>query len=294
MSAQIHKEKLRNLVNQLLPELNTENSKLICNAGVDTDALIIENKFIALYSKKAWQYSPQKTVTICELIREYVRIEIPEAIARAQDIVICKMIPGIAMEPESFVNDEILVGNAAKKLEEFLFDLTKIPVQKFSHLQLLQVSPPTVQEIESTIDEARKYLFPHLYTRAKRWIENHFSSFLKNSDMLKYDLCLLHGELVPPHILYDPDSRSINGIIDFGHASLGDPANNLVWLIRFYGQSFAEKICCDNSVLESHLYRARFYIGYQLVKNLIEGVKNNDLSALLSLTSWKMGFDPLF
>lgn len=49
---------------------------------------------------------------------------------------------------------------------------------------------------------------------------------------------LLHGDLSPDHVLFDPEAGAVTGIIDFGDAATGDPAWDFVYLMEDYGDDF--------------------------------------------------------
>ncbi|HSJ62896.1 MAG TPA: phosphotransferase [Gemmatimonadaceae bacterium] len=46
---------------------------------------------------------------------------------------------------------------------------------------------------------------------------------------------LLHADLAPGHVLYDPDAGRLTGIIDFGDLSIGDAARDFIYLYEDFG-----------------------------------------------------------
>ena len=55
-------------------------------------------------------------------------------------------------------------------------------------------------------------------------------------------LRFVHQDLVPEHIIVDPISGRIAGIIDWTDAILGDPARDFVFLVAWQGWQFAEDV----------------------------------------------------
>ena len=46
---------------------------------------------------------------------------------------------------------------------------------------------------------------------------------------------LLHRDVAPGHVLHDPASGALTGVIDFGDVALGDPARDLVYVYEDFG-----------------------------------------------------------
>ena len=53
---------------------------------------------------------------------------------------------------------------------------------------------------------------------------------------------LLHNDLCPDHILVDPDSGRLTGILDWTDAALGDPAFDFIVLVAWRGWRFFERV----------------------------------------------------
>ncbi len=53
---------------------------------------------------------------------------------------------------------------------------------------------------------------------------------------------LLHGDLSPDHILWDPQAKRITGIIDFGDMQFGDPAWDFIYFWEDYNEAFLQDL----------------------------------------------------
>lgn len=83
------------------------------------------------------------------------------------------------------------------------------------------------------------------------------------SDEANFDFVptLVHRDLGPEHILCDPETGALNGIIDWTDASLGDPAIDFAGLMGGIGLAFAEQVASHytGEVNSSFWQRAVFY-----------------------------------
>ena len=53
---------------------------------------------------------------------------------------------------------------------------------------------------------------------------------------------VLHRDLSPDHVLHDPASGRITGILDFGDLALGDPARDLIFLREDHGEEMLDAV----------------------------------------------------
>ncbi len=53
---------------------------------------------------------------------------------------------------------------------------------------------------------------------------------------------LLHADMSPGHVLHDPQTGSLTGIIDFGDIVLGDPARDFIFIHEDFGPHMLEEV----------------------------------------------------
>jgi aminoglycoside phosphotransferase (APT) family kinase protein len=53
---------------------------------------------------------------------------------------------------------------------------------------------------------------------------------------------LIHQDLSPEHVLVDPASGQLTGILDWTDVILGDPARDFVFLVAWRGWSYVEQV----------------------------------------------------
>lgn len=72
-------------------------------------------------------------------------------------------------------------------------------------------------------------------------MERLFRALLEDATMLEFERTLIHGDLWYEHVLLDRSESHVTGILDFGDASIGDPAEDLA-VQRYPGDSFFEEV----------------------------------------------------
>ncbi|MEK9178969.1 MAG: phosphotransferase, partial [Patescibacteria group bacterium] len=94
---------------------------------------------------------------------------------------------------------------------------------------------------------------------------------------------IIHADIAPEHIIINPETHRLSGIIDFGDVEIGDPAYDFAFLGR-YGKEFLEKVYETYLPPRDEHFEARrqFYNNKQVVTNLHHSVvlKDNRLIML--------------
>jgi aminoglycoside 2''-phosphotransferase len=76
---------------------------------------------------------------------------------------------------------------------------------------------------------------------------------------LAYSPAVVHGDLAPYHLCFNPAAHRLSGVIDFGNAGLGDPAVDLGSLILAFGEGLLWQIETVYPRMSGLVDRARFY-----------------------------------
>jgi aminoglycoside 2''-phosphotransferase len=85
-------------------------------------------------------------------------------------------------------------------------------------------------------------LAPHLPAAEVRDLEAEFAAYEADHDPSRVPPALLHSDLKPDHVLYDPAARRITGVLDWGDVSLGDPDFDLAVVGIFFGEDFLARL----------------------------------------------------
>ena len=86
---------------------------------------------------------------------------------------------------------------------------------------------------------------------------------------------VLHGDFMPDNIIVDPGSGRLVGIIDWGNATLGDPALDFIWLVLWRGWDFALAVldAYQLPVDDGFVERMRFHAQINAVQWLADAVR---------------------
>jgi len=117
----------------------------------------------------------------------------------------------------------------------------------------------------------------HLQTLTLNQTGQYNDVLIVNGDLIPV---LRHGDFGTSNILYDPESTSVTGIIDFSSAGLGDPAVDFAALLASYGEHFYTQCCPHCPEMEHALNQVRFYCGTFTLQEALFGIENNDPVAL--------------
>ena len=92
------------------------------------------------------------------------------------------------------------------------------------------------------------------------WVDNLFSNAFDQPDFFDFEAALIHGDLAPYHILFNSQTNTVNGVIDFGVGGIGNAALDIGTIMRSYGESFVLKMEKSYPNLKDLLPRARFSV----------------------------------
>jgi aminoglycoside 2''-phosphotransferase len=88
-------------------------------------------------------------------------------------------------------------------------------------------------------DRIRARVFPLLEGAERERIAARWEAFLGDDANFGFAPAVLHADLTGDHILIDTTTGEIAGIIDWGDATVGDPAYDFAGLLADYGVEFA-------------------------------------------------------
>jgi aminoglycoside 2''-phosphotransferase len=171
-----------------------------------------------------------------------------------------RRIPGrpLSAQPVS----EASVASLGAQLAGFLTSLHGFPVDRARDLGAPGGDAEAWRrEYEDFFRWIRREAFPVLGRRERRWATDLCEDFLASSAHFRFTPVLLHRDLGMDHVLFDETAGQITGVIDWGDASLGDPAFDITGILADLGEGMAQ------AVLEGYrgpkgpgmIDRARFY-----------------------------------
>ena len=169
-----------------------------------------------------------------------------------------RKLPGRPLWPEEFrrINDEGTVNRLAADIASFLQALHAVPLETVAIPQEPSDSPAVWREIFGRIEQV---VFPRLTAEARAWTGEQFDAFLGDAEQFAFDNVLRHGDFGSSNILYSAGERRVVGMIDFGHAGIGDPAVDFAGLCVCFGEAFLRRCARLYPLMDRCWDRIRFY-----------------------------------
>ena len=171
-----------------------------------------------------------------------------------------RMLPGRPLWPQDFrrIGDEGTVERLAEDIATFLQTLHAVPPDTVDIPQAPSDSPAVWREIFGRIEEV---VFPRLTAEARAWTGEQFDAFLGDGERFTFDNALRHGDFGSSNTLYSAEEQRVVGMIDFGHAGIGDPAVDFAGLYVCFGEAFLRRCARVYPLMDRCWDRVRFYAG---------------------------------
>jgi len=146
-------------------------------------------------------------------------------------------------------------NRVARQLGVFLSSLHSYPVEKARDVGVSEQH----DLVAHWQDRSRKQLRGLNAQKLNLDLLHHY---LENDTPVSYQgsPSLVHGDLWPLHILVDPSSGGVSGIIDWGDTFIGDPAVDFACLYTWYGKSWVENVLSQytGKLDEEIIHRSRY------------------------------------
>jgi aminoglycoside 2''-phosphotransferase len=250
------------------PELHIETFE-VNNEGLVNDVVIVNGARVFRFAKEDWAMQHMwQEVECLALARQHVTMRLPRLTVYDGELVGFAFvgydfIPGVALQRYQILRlPEREQDALAEQLGTFLHQLHTIPIDE---AQARGVKPSvtvrTAGDWLQLYDDTQRELFPLLMPFARDWVHQHFAPLMADNTWLDYQPAFMNGDLASYHLLYQPETRRLNGVIDFGTAGLGDPACDFGCLIDQYGESFVRRLGRYYAGLDDLIERARFWAG---------------------------------
>ena len=120
---------------------------------------------------------------------------------------------------------------AASDLAIFLRSLHALPIQTGLECGLVQID---AAEMAGRLrEETAKTIHQHLEHETQRKLDRTLKRW--SSQPAAQGPALLHCDIGPGHLLYDPMTLQLTGVIDFGDLVMGDPARDFIYIYEDFG-----------------------------------------------------------
>ena len=255
--------------------------------GQFNDILLVNDRTIFRFPKTAREAEKLATeIALLKTLQSLVPLPIPRPLYQSKEGTVIgqifmgyPLLPGEPLWPEklcAFNNEQLRY--VAHQLATFLQRLHGISPE------MLEVKLPAAQGCEAWSDLYERFrlkLFPFMRPDARLQVTQQFEAFLGDARNCSYTPALIHGDLGPSNILYNLQTMTVSGIIDFSSVAWGDPAIDFAALLGpiSYGEQFLAHFVDIYPASASLLARARFYAGTFALQEALYGVEDEDTGA---------------
>lgn len=171
--------------------------------------------------------------------------------------------------------DDAGLKQYAQQIGEFLRALHQIPETELPPLEV----EDKIEFWQDFYAQIQDKLFQFMRSDATRELQEHFEAYFTNINNYAYTPALRHGDFGTVNILHDSAIPTITGIIDFGDATLGDPAIDYAGLQSGYGEEFVKLVVNDEDYYAEIEHRIQFYLGTFALFEALHGYDNDDMEA---------------
>lgn len=247
-------------IRRAYPDLTVYEARLLTQYGQFSDVLVLNETLIFRFPRVAeTAQAMAHEVDILRQLQGKLSLSIPNPLYQHTDPDSGQLVfmgyPMLAGEP--------LWHETFDKLNRT--DQAQLAVQLAGFLKVLHgLDVQTTRPISETRDywtqmyaSFRDKLYPYMREEAKAEVSRDFDRYLSDAANFTYRPVLRHGDFGTGNLLFDPQSRSISGIIDFSFVGYGDPAQD-VGALYGYGEPFMEACCAVYPEMRSMLHRVRF------------------------------------
>ena len=185
-------------------------------------------------------------------------------------------IGGVALEDERITREQL--ATLAPALAAFLNELHSFPLERAAELAVENHTPQQWREMyRERYEDIEKRVFPLLDADLRAVSTRYWQAFLRNDSLFIFRPALIHCDLNCEHIFCDLERGTLTGIIDWGDATIGDPALDFVGLCRQRGEEFARQVLAGyrHPIDDAFWPRMQFYLSYEPFSELLYGAYSN-------------------
>ncbi|HEV8636338.1 MAG TPA: aminoglycoside phosphotransferase family protein [Chloroflexota bacterium] len=273
-------------VRAVYPRLTIRATRLITGHGQNNLVLVADDRLVFRF--------PRHPTGIADLPREarilravgprvplpvpdplYVSLDEPEV---GKVFVGYPMIPGQPLWRETLdaIADAPALEALGEQIGAFLRRLHAVPVADVLPDEAAAFDPLAFwRDLYAGIE---RRLFGHMRPDARAATARRFEAFLADPASAAFRPALVHGDFGTGNILHDPVRLAATGVIDFGHAGVGDPAVDFAAL-PWTPPPFFEGLTAAYPDVALAPDRVRFYRGTFALQEALFGAEEGDEAA---------------
>lgn len=275
-------QKYLHIIRKQLSEVLEEQIKVFAD-GWDYLVLVVNGQNAFRFPRTKGEKYLQRLSTEANFLKQFYNkspVLVPKLELHTDELegnyVTYNFIPGVQFSKDlakTFSKESLLV--IAQKLGNFLTVLHSFPIEKAKNLGVEQ-KDPTV-EWKNNLEEIKKEISSQIPPKEQEWIVKLYEDFLKLIQVSPFEVRVIHFDIMPEHIIVNPDTQKITGIIDFTDIEIADPALDFC-VLHWYGNEFLQEVYKHYKLPRDNNFelRRKFYHDRLVVSYLKHSLKIND------------------
>lgn len=264
--------------------------------GMVNDVVVVNHQLVCRFAKEDWgKQVLSHEAKVLKVVQRYIDLPVPRFEHLEEGFVSYQYLKGEPLSRNTLLKlSQTAQAHVISQLATYHQQLHNIPTEVLAEAGIsLSDAVRSRQDWLQLYEEVQETLFPHLWRHQQTWIHELFAPVVSGELDLSYTPVLIDGDLPMYHILFDPESQCISGIIDFGVAGLGDPACDIATQLGNYGENIVQRMESDYPMLRNVIDRARFWVGTLELQWALIGVKYNNVSLSLAHIGWAREVQPV-
>jgi aminoglycoside 2''-phosphotransferase len=213
-------------------------------------------------------------------LTDHVSAPLPKPIAWTEEFAVHRMLPGEPITRRALARfGRLDCDRLIDEVAQFLAELHSAPLGEG-----VRPSPATKSKAAwlDLRDRATETLSPLLWRHQREWLDDLFRPVLDGKLSFEFEPATIHGDLASYHLLHDPVTARLTGILDFGVSGRGDPAVDLACLLSAWGEGWATGLARGYPELADVADRARFVAAALPVEWAVIGLEQNKPDMLVA------------
>jgi aminoglycoside 2''-phosphotransferase len=257
------------LLGACFPALNVQRASLL-GEGWDSVALLVNDQLVFRFAKRPDAAMRQaREADLLPLLSDRLPLPVPRyTYTWADPAWPGKRIVGyqlIAGEPLMLTRPEHGAPLAAQ-LGAFVSALHAVPLEEARRHGMVGRDAASLREAyRGFFARVRTNMLPLFIEQEQAAIVAFWSGYLDDDACFTFTPTLVHRDLVAEHVLFDPATGHLTGVIDWGDAGIDDPAVDFAGVRRQLGAEFARQMldAYHPTLDATALRRMDFYAGME-------------------------------
>ncbi|HDR4905294.1 TPA: aminoglycoside phosphotransferase family protein [Bacillus cereus] len=249
----------KHYIKEALPNLSIHSYKQN-EEGWDNVAVIVNDELLFRFPRKQ-EYAMRIPLEkeLCTILTQSLQeIEVPQYQLiyknESDEVPLCSyytLIHGEPLKTETVATlEDTELQAIITQLATFLAVLHSIPLNEVTTLCFsIEKTCTYWKELQTKLNQ---YLTTNLTSLQKLALNRLFENFFACLATSTFQNTIIHADFTHHHILFNKQTKSISGVIDFGDAQIGDPAFDFAGLYYDFGDEFTTSVYEQYSTLISH------------------------------------------